>query len=100
MKKRISELSRQLVCQLIISSLLICTFWDTRWDLMGSRPVQMALFYFGSARVIRSITYGPNPRNRLDLYVPRNHWRMETGPRAVVIYITGALYLMSAIVAR
>lgn len=57
---------------------------------------QMGIFYFGSSRVLRSIQYGVNPRNRLDLYVPRNHWRMESGPRAVVIYITGERHCLKS----
>ena len=57
--------------------------------------MQMMMFYFGSSRVLRSITYGSNPRNRLDLYVPRHHWRLESGPRAVVIYITGETLWLS-----
>ena len=53
----------------------------------------MVLFYFLSHRVIRSVHYGEKPRNRLDMYVPRNHWRMQKGLRPVVIYVTGTLYL-------
>ena len=49
----------------------------------------MVLFYFLSHRVIRSVQYGEKPRNRLDMYVPRNHWRMQKGLRPVVIYVTG-----------
>ncbi len=51
----------------------------------------MVLFYFLSHRVIRSVQYGEKPRNRLDMYVPRNHWRMQKGLRPVVIYVTGRL---------
>jgi prenylcysteine alpha-carboxyl methylesterase len=32
--------------------------------------IQVGLFYFFSSRVRRSIPYGPNPRNRCDLYLP------------------------------
>ncbi|KAK9805124.1 hypothetical protein WJX72_000318 [[Myrmecia] bisecta] len=53
---------------------------------------RMGLFYFFSRRVIRSIPYGKNPRNRLDLYMPRDHWAMESGLRPVVIYITGGAW--------
>ena len=51
--------------------------------------MQMIIFYFGSARVIRSIPYGKRPRNRLDMYVPKHHWRQDNGLRPVVIYVTG-----------
>ncbi|KAK9798997.1 hypothetical protein WJX73_000658 [Symbiochloris irregularis] len=70
----------------------LCLLMYTCFLLPGF--IQMGMFYFGSSRVLRSITYGPNPRNRLDLYVPRNHWRMESGPRPVVIYITGGAWMI------
>ncbi|KAK9817469.1 hypothetical protein WJX74_008566 [Apatococcus lobatus] len=54
--------------------------------------IQMVVFYFGSARVIRSIPYGKQPRNRLDMYVPKHHWRQDNGLRPVVIYVTGGAW--------
>lgn len=53
----------------------------------------MIVFYFFSPRVSRSVVYGPKPRNRLDIYLPRNHQGGEDGPGEplpVVIFITGA----------
>jgi prenylcysteine alpha-carboxyl methylesterase len=35
---------------------------------------QMLLFYFFSPRVIRSVPYGPKPRQRADVYLPRAKW--------------------------
>lgn len=49
----------------------------------------MGVFYLMSRRVLRSITYGPKPRNRLDMYVPRNHWHNPDVCVPVVIYVTG-----------
>ena len=50
----------------------------------------MAVFYLLSKRVVRSIPYGHNARNRLDMYVPRNHWKAPDTRLPVVIYVTGA----------
>lgn len=62
------------------------------WLLMPGFA-QMVLFYFYSRRVLRSIPYGPRPRNRLDLYLPRDHWRQaEEGLKPVVIFVTGGAW--------
>lgn len=49
----------------------------------------MIVFYFCSPRITRSVVYGPKPRNRLDIYLPRNHLRDVRDPLPVVIFITG-----------
>lgn len=51
--------------------------------------LQMFLFYFASSRVIRSVPYGKKPRQRLDIFVPKNHWKLNDGLIPVVIYVTG-----------
>lgn len=51
--------------------------------------LQMFFFYFLSSRVIRSVPYGKKPRQRLDIYVPKHHWKSNDGLRPVVIYVTG-----------
>lgn len=51
--------------------------------------LQMIVFYFCSRRITRSVVYGPKPRNRLDIYLPRNHLRDLCEPLPVVIFITG-----------
>ena len=51
---------------------------------------QMGIFYLMSKRVLRSIPYGQKPRNRLDMYIPRNHWKNPDVCIPVVIYVTGA----------
>ena len=51
---------------------------------------QMFFFYFLSSRVIRSVPYGKKPRQRLDIFVPKNHWKSNDGLRPVVIYVTGS----------
>lgn len=50
---------------------------------------QMGVFYLFSKRVLRSIPYGEKPRQRLDIYVPRHHWRNPDVCIPVVIYVTG-----------
>ena len=51
--------------------------------------MQMFFFYFLSSRVIRSVHYGKKPRQRLDIFVPKHHWKSNDGLRPVVIYVTG-----------
>lgn len=55
----------------------------------------MLLFYFFSPRVLRSVAYGPKPRQRCDIYIPRNRW-LKQGPRPVVIFITGGAWIIGA----
>lgn len=53
--------------------------------------LQMVAFYFLSPRVLRSIRYGPESRNVLDLYLPPGHLEEmgEREGRPVVVYVTG-----------
>ena len=53
----------------------------------------MGIFYLFSPRVVRSITYGANPRNRLDLFIPQPDSTDEGMPYPVVIYVTGQSFL-------
>ena len=52
--------------------------------------LQMFFFYFLSSRVIRSVAFGKKPRQRLDIFVPKHHWKENDSLRPVVIYVTGA----------
>ncbi|KAK9272737.1 hypothetical protein L1049_003114 [Liquidambar formosana] len=45
--------------------------------------LQVAYYYYFSSQVRRSIVYGDQPRNRLDLYLPTN----SNGPKPVVAFI-------------
>lgn len=54
--------------------------------------VQVALFYFFSSRVKRSIVYGPNPRNRCDLYLPPGNEAPFNLP--VTIFVTGGAWII------
>jgi prenylcysteine alpha-carboxyl methylesterase len=54
---------------------------------------QMILFYYFSPRVIRSVPYGTQSRNVLDIYLPRRKWRRK-GSCPVVIYVTGGAWII------
>ncbi len=50
---------------------------------------QMAVYYFFSPRVTRSVVYGAAARNRLDIHRPPASQAAPEGGVPVVIYITG-----------
>lgn len=52
--------------------------------------LQVAYYYFFSSQVRRSVVYGDQPRNRLDLYFPANH----DEPKPVVIFVTGGAWII------
>ncbi|KAL4396216.1 hypothetical protein S245_000771 [Arachis hypogaea] len=52
--------------------------------------IQVGYYYFFSSQIRRSIVYGDKPRNRLDLYLPKN----SNGPKPVVAFITGGAWII------
>lgn len=52
--------------------------------------LQVAYSYFFSKQVRRSIVYGDQPRNRLDLYLPSNN----DGLKPVVVFVTGGAWII------
>ncbi|CAH2055298.1 unnamed protein product [Thlaspi arvense] len=52
--------------------------------------LQVAYLYFFSPQVRRSIVYGDQPRNRLDLYIPPTN----DGPKPVVVFVTGGAWII------
>lgn len=71
--------------------------WITRFLALGFYSIllmpgflQVGYYYFFSRQVRRSIVYGDQPRNRLDLYLPRN----SDGPKPVVAFITGGAWII------
>ncbi|OAY80625.1 putative isoprenylcysteine alpha-carbonyl methylesterase ICMEL1 [Ananas comosus] len=52
--------------------------------------VQIGYYYFFSRQVRRSIVYGEQPRNRLDLYLPTN----MNGLQPVVAFVTGGAWII------
>ncbi|XP_037497095.1 probable isoprenylcysteine alpha-carbonyl methylesterase ICMEL1 isoform X2 [Jatropha curcas] len=52
--------------------------------------IQVGYYYFFSSQVLRSIVYGDQPRNRLDLYLPKS----SDGPKPVVAFVTGGAWII------
>ncbi|TVU01148.1 hypothetical protein EJB05_53395, partial [Eragrostis curvula] len=52
--------------------------------------IQVGYYYFFSSQVRRSIVYGDQPRNRLDLYIPKDNSR----PCPVVAFVTGGAWII------
>ncbi|XP_057765668.1 probable isoprenylcysteine alpha-carbonyl methylesterase ICMEL2 [Salvia miltiorrhiza] len=52
--------------------------------------IQVGYYYFYSNRIRRSIVYGEQPRNRLDLYLPVN----KDGAKPVVAFVTGGAWII------
>ncbi|KAI5419119.1 probable isoprenylcysteine alpha-carbonyl methylesterase ICMEL1 [Lathyrus oleraceus] len=71
--------------------------WITRFLALGCYSllllpgfVQVGYHYFFSSEIRRSIVYGDKPRNRLDLFLPKN----SDGPKPVVAFITGGAWII------
>ncbi|BBN08555.1 prenylcysteine alpha-carboxyl methylesterase [Marchantia polymorpha subsp. ruderalis] len=71
--------------------------WITKMLALGVYAIllmpgflQVGYQYFFSKHVHRSIVYGDQPRNRLDLYLPDNTDR----PKPVVIFVTGGAWII------
>ncbi|XP_010265337.1 PREDICTED: isoprenylcysteine alpha-carbonyl methylesterase ICME-like isoform X2 [Nelumbo nucifera] len=78
-----------------------CVIWGYRWItrflalscyamLLMPGFIQVGYYYFFSSQVRRSIVYGDQPRNRLDLYLPKNTNR----PKPVVAFVTGGAWII------
>ncbi|XP_034707999.1 isoprenylcysteine alpha-carbonyl methylesterase ICME-like isoform X2 [Vitis riparia] len=71
--------------------------WMTRLVALGCYAMllmpgflRVAYYYFFSSQVRRSVVYGDQPRNRLDLYLPENN----DGPKPVVAFVTGGAWII------
>ncbi|KAE8023032.1 hypothetical protein FH972_008784 [Carpinus fangiana] len=71
--------------------------WITRFLALGCYAfllipgfLQVGYYYFFSRQIHRSIVYGDQPRNRLDLYLPKN----SDGPKPVIAIITGGAWII------
>lgn len=71
--------------------------WITRFLALGCYSalifpgfVQVGYYYFCSSQVRRGIVYGDQPRNRLDLYLPKD----AKGPKPVVAFVTGGAWII------
>ncbi|KAG8384533.1 hypothetical protein BUALT_Bualt04G0127800 [Buddleja alternifolia] len=81
----------------LLSYLGIGYRWITRLLALGLYAMflmpgflQVAYQYFFSRQVRRSIVYGDQPRNRLDLYLPTN----SDGLKPVVAFVTGGAWII------
>ncbi|KAI3452970.1 hypothetical protein Pfo_009633 [Paulownia fortunei] len=71
--------------------------WITRFLALGCYAfllfpgfLQVGYHYFFSNQIRRGIAYGDQPRNRLDLYLPKN----SEGPKPVVAFVTGGAWII------
>ncbi|KAJ6402643.1 ISOPRENYLCYSTEINE ALPHA-CARBONYL METHYLESTERASE ICMEL2-RELATED [Salix viminalis] len=71
--------------------------WITRLAALGFYAallmpgfLKVAYYYFFSSQIRRSIVYGDQPRNRLDLYLPKN----LDEPKPVVAFVTGGAWII------
>ncbi|KAJ1412797.1 Alpha/Beta hydrolase fold [Sesbania bispinosa] len=71
--------------------------WITKFLALGCYAMllmpgflQVAFYYFFSSKVKRSIVYGDQPRNRLDLYLPVD----ISEPKPVLIFVTGGAWII------
>ncbi|KAI9170068.1 hypothetical protein LWI28_022124 [Acer negundo] len=54
--------------------------------------IQVGYNYFFSSQIRRGIDYGDQPRNRLDLYLPKTN--EGDGPKPVIAFITGGAWII------
>nr|GEV57007.1 probable isoprenylcysteine alpha-carbonyl methylesterase ICMEL2 [Tanacetum cinerariifolium] len=52
--------------------------------------LQVLYRYFFSSQILRSIVYGDQPRNRLDLYLPKT----IDSPKPVIVFVTGGAWII------
>lgn len=71
--------------------------WITRFLALGCYAIllmpgflQVGYHYFFSSQIRRGIVFGDQPRNRLDLYLPKN----SNGPKPVVAFVTGGAWII------
>lgn len=71
--------------------------WVTRFLALGCYSIlllpgvlQVGYYYFRSSQVKRGIVFGDQPRNRLDLYLPKD----SNGPKPVIAFVTGGAWVI------
>ncbi|KMZ73052.1 Isoprenylcysteine alpha-carbonyl methylesterase ICME [Zostera marina] len=70
-----------------LSKLFALTFYAV---LLMPGFIQVGYYYFFSSHIKRSVVYGDQPRNRLDLYLPKNN----DGLKPVVAFVTGGAWII------
>ncbi|KAL9275018.1 putative isoprenylcysteine alpha-carbonyl methylesterase ICMEL1 [Drosera capensis] len=80
------------LCLTLLRYLGVGYRWITRFLALGCYAmllmpgfIQVGYYYFFSSQIRRSIVYGDLPRNRLDLYLPKD----SNGKKPVVAFVTG-----------
>ncbi|PIA39508.1 hypothetical protein AQUCO_02600158v1 [Aquilegia coerulea] len=58
--------------------------------LLAPGFLQVGYYYYSSSQIKRSIVYGDQPRNRLDLYLPLD----SDCPKPVVAFVTGGAWII------
>ncbi|KAK9091111.1 hypothetical protein Sjap_024288 [Stephania japonica] len=85
------------LCFNLLSYLGLGYRWIVRFLALGFYAMlimpgvlQVAYYYYKSDKIRRGIPYGDQPRNRLDLYLPRN----SDGLKPVVAFVTGGAWII------
>ncbi|GMH26204.1 hypothetical protein Nepgr_028047 [Nepenthes gracilis] len=85
------------LCLTLLRYLGVGYRWITRFLALGCYAIllmpgflQVGYYYFLSSHIRRGIVYGDQPRNRLDLYLPKN----INGPKPVVAFVTGGAWII------
>uniref|UniRef100_A0A453HVH7 Uncharacterized protein n=1 Tax=Aegilops tauschii subsp. strangulata TaxID=200361 RepID=A0A453HVH7_AEGTS len=52
--------------------------------------IRVGYYYFFSSQVLRSVVYGNQPRNMLDLYIPTD----RSKPNPVVVFVIGGAWII------
>lgn len=91
----LARLAAQLYSYVAGGTMWAVNFWRLVLFALILMPgfLQMVVFYFFAPRMLRSVPYGVESRNVMDIYVPRKKWRRK-GPRPVVIFITGGAWII------
>ncbi|KAJ9554171.1 hypothetical protein OSB04_018216 [Centaurea solstitialis] len=55
--------------------------------------LQVAYYYYFSRQVRRDIVFGDQPRNKLDIYLPKDDGKND-GPKPVIAFITGGAWVI------
>ncbi|XP_022930102.1 probable isoprenylcysteine alpha-carbonyl methylesterase ICMEL1 [Cucurbita moschata] len=89
------------LCFKILRYLWVGYEWIARFISLGCYGVlifpgvlQVAYYYVYSNQVRRSIKYGDQPRNSLDLYVPQSRDGQNPNPKPVVALVTGGAWII------
>lgn len=86
---------------LVASAAVSCAILGYRWImrflslgcyafLLFPGFLQVGYYYFFSSQIRRGVVYGDQPRNKLDLYLPKD----TNGPKPVIAFVTGGAWII------